>query len=692
MRTTPRTTTVATVTLSTLTLLFAIAIAIPTLAAAVQTGNPPTAVSPGGETGAVIQSRCPTFSWSATEGARGYELALYRVEDREEGDAEAAASADTEATATTDTELVTRIQLPGGTTGWTPAMSQCLEWGGNYAWSVRALDGTESSGAEQELWSEANLFRVSGTPSATEVESAIETLKRYLETQSKAGGSERADQGQADGPEIAREALKSIRKSQRRDSSPETRTERTGAPLKSETVSAAASAPSLGDPSLTVDANIALGPGSNLFKDYVIFLWDDDDGNLALGESALTNATTKTKDSTAIGYAALTLASGEATGNTAVGNKALTNTTEGLDSFQGSSNTAVGDRALYINKDGHQNTAIGSLALLNNDYGDENTGIGVSSMLANTGGSQNTALGDQSLRDNTYGDSNTAVGHGALLSKDLGNRNTAIGAYAGNQALGGNDNIFLGSGAYGASGDTNTIRIGGSTGTGSGQQNRTFIAGNVGLGGFGATEDPETRLHVRDSVSGASGTLANHVALIDNTSSAGGADVLALRINESPGNIGSENNFISFRDTDGNSVGAIEGTGGGVTLTSGSGDFAEYLPKRGSRKRLSPGTVVGLKAGSVSLVTEDAERTLVVTSSPVVLGNDPGVEKRADHVAVAFLGQVPVRVRGHVDAGELLIPSGKNDGFARAAPETLQDPALLSRVIGRALATADRLH
>ena len=39
----------------------------------------PTAVSPGSATGSLIGETCPTFSWGAMAGAKGYELVVYRL-------------------------------------------------------------------------------------------------------------------------------------------------------------------------------------------------------------------------------------------------------------------------------------------------------------------------------------------------------------------------------------------------------------------------------------------------------------------------------------------------------------------------------------------------------------------------------------------------------------------------------------
>ena len=61
----------------------------------------------------------------------------------------------------------------------------------------------------------------------------------------------------------------------------------------------------------------------------------------------------------------------------------------------------------------------------------------------------------------------------------------------------------------------------------------------------------------------------------------------------------------------------------------------------------------------------------VVTDRAIVLGNAPTSPTR-DNVAITMVGQVPVRVRGAAEPGDLLVPSGDNDGTAIAfAPDAV---------------------
>ena len=79
----------------------------------------PVTVSPGGaEALAPVESRCPTFSWSATSGAKGYELVVYRIGEHGEPQ-----------------EAVLKELFQGAVTGWTPSLDQCLQRGERYAWT-----------------------------------------------------------------------------------------------------------------------------------------------------------------------------------------------------------------------------------------------------------------------------------------------------------------------------------------------------------------------------------------------------------------------------------------------------------------------------------------------------------------------------------------------------------------------------
>ena len=61
----------------------------------------------------------------------------------------------------------------------------------------------------------------------------------------------------------------------------------------------------------------------------------------------------------------------------------------------------------------------------------------------------------------------------------------------------------------------------------------------------------------------------------------------------------------------------------GVTYQSGSGDYAEWLPKLNPGEKFVPGDIVGVKNGFISRNTSDADHFLVISHNPIVLGNMP---------------------------------------------------------------------
>ncbi len=118
----------------------------------------PVVVSPGSPTGAVIESRCPTFSWDPVDRATGHELVVYEVGEDEQ-----------------DARPVLKQEVPGSASSWTPPLDSCLARGGQYAWSVRAVGQKAAS-----EWSAPSLFEVAARPSEAEFETALEVVKSYL--------------------------------------------------------------------------------------------------------------------------------------------------------------------------------------------------------------------------------------------------------------------------------------------------------------------------------------------------------------------------------------------------------------------------------------------------------------------------------------------------------------------------------
>ncbi len=392
-------------------------------------GEGPVPVSPGGAAGmALVAGRCPTFHWTAAESSESIGLVIYGVPEEESEERP---------------QPVLSVTLPGAAHGWTPALEQCLEPGGRYAWSVRA-------GGD---WSEASLFEVSAAPSVAEVERAMAVLRRYV-----AHGGEGADSHRPDRPaRHPRRALEPLRSQ--------------SLGISAETTPPPRTVTSPAGYDLTVEGDVDLG--GFVFKEGYPFLHNDGGVavyNTALGLNALVSATPGVPNpssgmrNTAVGARALR-ANTSGRHNTGVGEGALRYNTSGV------YNTAVGLNALR-NSNGDTNTAVGHYALSGNGFGTRNTAVGVSALVANSTGTENTGVGRWALSHNKTGDNNLALGHRA--GRNLGYIGTPTGASTYS------NNIFIGN--EGAVGDAGVLKIGTQ-----GTQTATFIAG---IAGVAFTGDP----------------------------------------------------------------------------------------------------------------------------------------------------------------------------------------------------------
>ena len=136
------------------------------------------------------------------------------------------------------------------------------------------------------------------------------------------------------------------------------------------------------------------------------------------------------------------------------------------------------------------------------------------------------------------------------------------------------------------------------------------------------------------------------------------------------------NTFISFQE-EGVDIGSIQaGRGGrGLTLTSSAGDFAEWhmlTPEQlragtggGAGRQLAEGDVVGFTPSElIGLKTSGTDIVGVVSRCAAVEGSTPAAPDRPKFELVAYTGRVPVKVRGLARFGDVLGPSGYNDGTA----------------------------
>jgi hypothetical protein len=146
------------------------------LAAAAAAAGAPEGVSPGAvDRVALVEGRCPTFTWGGLPGTAAYELLVYRLPEAPPG----AEGVEVELEPS-DEALAAR--LPGGATAWQPELADGLEPGASYVWFVRAVLREEAGEVvEASDWSAARFFAVSRAPSQLEIERALEVLRRAAE-------------------------------------------------------------------------------------------------------------------------------------------------------------------------------------------------------------------------------------------------------------------------------------------------------------------------------------------------------------------------------------------------------------------------------------------------------------------------------------------------------------------------------
>jgi hypothetical protein len=121
----------------------------------------------------------------------------------------------------------------------------------------------------------------------------------------------------------------------------------------------------------------------------------------------------------------------------------------------------------------------------------------------------------------------------------------------------------------------------------------------------------------------------------------------------------------------------------GVVYESGNADYAEWIPKKNENEMFLPGDIVSVNKGKVSKNTNENgnSKMLIISSLPMMLGNKPQNDQN-NYEMVAFMGQVPVKMRGNVFAGDYIIPSGFNDGSGIAISDYDIKPEQYSQIVG----------
>jgi hypothetical protein len=393
----------------------------------------------------------------------------------------------------------------------------------------------------------------------------------------------------------------------------------------------------------------------------------------------------------------------------------------------GSENSFFGRGSGFGNISGSRNAFFGRSAGLSNQVGSENSFFGYEaghqSNTSNnsffgfkagreTTGINNSFFGWSSGLNTTTGTNNSFFGVQSGLNNQTGIRNVFIGRDAGRENVAGNENVFVGFNAGLNSNGSNNTAIGSGTSVGTNLTFATAIGAGVTVSEsntvrigrstddvFVGTLRPGT-IYLGDTNAELGITGTDHDGYIVEMYNFGAgyrsqADVLKLTVqidSSLGGNPGplQTNNFIAFkviRDPFGNvlDAGAIQGNNnGGVELLTSGSDYAEYMPRLDKTEKFQSGDIVGVQNGYLTKKTGSLYRSMVISTGPAVLGNYPGEKELDKHEKVAFIGQAPVRVKGAVNAGDFIIPSGQNDGTGIAVSPEAISPEQFDVVVGQA--------
>lgn len=120
----------------------------------------------------------------------------------------------------------------------------------------------------------------------------------------------------------------------------------------------------------------------------------------------------------------------------------------------------------------------------------------------------------------------------------------------------------------------------------------------------------------------------------------------------------------------------------GVAYESGGADYAEWLEKEEPHEVLTFGEVVAVKGGKISRNFKEADRFMVISKNPSVIGAMPDDYQKHKYEKVAFMGQVPVKTIGKVDLGDYILPSGNQDGLAIAVKPEEMKAMDFKRIVG----------
>lgn len=125
----------------------------------------------------------------------------------------------------------------------------------------------------------------------------------------------------------------------------------------------------------------------------------------------------------------------------------------------------------------------------------------------------------------------------------------------------------------------------------------------------------------------------------------------------------------------------------GVEYASGHGDYAEWLERVNPSELINEGDIVAVKGGRITKNLAVAEQVMVVSTAPIMMGNQPEAGKENLGNKIAFLGQVPVKIIGPVKTGDFIVGNPATPGYGVAVDLAHMTPEQARYVVGRAWET-----
>ena len=244
----------------------------------------------------------------------------------------------------------------------------------------------------------------------------------------------------------------------------------------------------------------------------------------------------------------------------------------------------------------------------------------------------------------------------------------------------GNDGIFIGNagdeGLYIGNAGDDAIQVNDADDDG-------IFVNNSGNDGIHVNNAGAWSANIQGDKNGDGAMPSSYIAHFYNRATEGSADVLALKVGQTSG-VGDVSHFIGFFEGDNQLIGRVEGYNGGVFYGTTNGDFAECLERKSQNDTFLAGEIVGVSEGKISHQIHSTDQVMVITDQAAVLGNMPKGKSEGDsgYEHVSFIGQIPTRVRGPVQSGDWIVPSGDDDGIGIAV--STHALTLSHKIVGQA--------